>query len=99
MKIQVEFNGGLELLFENKKELGLDVSPAVGKDSFTILDLIVELRAKHLKEKEELFVQNSTVRPGIIVLINDTDWELEGTTEYVCQPNDKIAFISTLHGG
>jgi len=36
----------------------------------------------HLKEKEEMFVQGSSVRPGIIVMINDTDWELEGTTTY-----------------
>jgi len=39
------------------------------------------------------------VRPGIIVLINDTDWELEGKEEYLIQNNDAIAFISTLHGG
>jgi ubiquitin related modifier 1 len=62
-------------------------------------DLIEELRAKHLKDKEEMFIQAGTVRPGIIVLINDTDWELEDTVSYSLQPNDKIAFISTLHGG
>ena len=38
-------------------------------------------------------------RPGILVLINNTDWELEGEGEYVLQPNDEIVFISTLHGG
>jgi ubiquitin related modifier 1 len=38
-------------------------------------------------------------RPGILVLINDTDWELEGEADYVLQPNDEIVFISTLHGG
>jgi len=62
-------------------------------------DLIEELRAKHLKDKEEMFIQAGTVRPGIIVLINDTDWELEDTVSYCLQPNDKVAFISTLHGG
>lgn len=46
-----------------------------------------------------MFVQSGSVRPGIIVLVNDTDWELEDTTAYVLQPNDRIAFISTLHGG
>ena len=64
-----------------------------------MVDLISELKTNHLKEKEEMFVQGNSVRPGIIVLINDTDWELEGTTDYQCQANDKIAFISTLHGG
>jgi ubiquitin related modifier 1 len=39
------------------------------------------------------------VRPGIIVMINDTDWELEGTGAYELQEKDVVAFISTLHGG
>ena len=38
-------------------------------------------------------------RPGILVLINDADWELEGEAEYVLQPRDNILFVSTLHGG
>lgn len=38
-------------------------------------------------------------RAGILVLINDVDWELEGEYEYVILPNDTISFISTLHGG
>jgi ubiquitin related modifier 1 len=62
-------------------------------------DLIEELRTKHLKDKEEMFIQAGSVRPGIIVLINDTDWELEDTVAYAVQPNDRVAFISTLHGG
>ena len=38
-------------------------------------------------------------RPGILVLINDTDWELEGEGEYLLQDGDEIVLISTLHGG
>ena len=38
-------------------------------------------------------------RPGILVLINEVDWELEGTLDYTLQPGDTITFISTLHGG
>ena len=38
-------------------------------------------------------------RPGILVLVNDTDWELEGEGEYAIQDGDEIVFISTLHGG
>nr|CAI5837077.1 unnamed protein product [Callosobruchus analis] len=29
-----------------------------------------------LKERPELFLQNGSVRPGILVLVNDADWEL-----------------------
>ena len=71
-------SGGLELLFENRKAIDLQVE----KSPFSMKDLIEELRAKHLKDKEEMFVQAGSVRPGIIVLINDTDWELEDTLAY-----------------
>ena len=46
-----------------------------------------------------MFVQGNSVRPGIIVLVNDTDWELMETTNYILQEKDSVAFISTLHGG
>lgn len=52
-----------------------------------------------MKEKEEMFVQGSSVRPGIIVLVNDTDWELLDTIRYKIEAGDSVAFISTLHGG
>ncbi|GAT30764.1 hypothetical protein RIB2604_03601050 [Aspergillus luchuensis] len=38
-------------------------------------------------------------RPGILVLINDADWELEGEENYELQQKDNIVFVSTLHGG
>lgn len=38
-------------------------------------------------------------RPGILVLINDADWELEGEEEYILQERDNVLFVSTLHGG
>lgn len=44
--------------------------------------LIDYLKRNHLKDKEEMFVQGGSVRPGIIVLVNDTDWELLDTTSY-----------------
>jgi Urm1 (Ubiquitin related modifier) len=38
-------------------------------------------------------------RPGILCLVNEADWELEGMGECVVRSGDRIAFISTLHGG
>ena len=38
-------------------------------------------------------------RPGILVLINDSDWELDGELDYELKAHDHIVFISTLHGG
>lgn len=86
-------------MFEGKKRIELDLQTEDGKISWTMEKLIDELRRRHLKEKEEMFVQGSSVRPGIIVLVNDTDWELLDTTRYTLEAGDSVAFISTLHGG
>lgn len=85
-------------MFEGKKRIDLELEQS-DANPWTIEKLIDELRRKHLREKEEMFVQGSSVRPGIIVLVNDTDWELLETTRYRLEPNDSVAFISTLHGG
>ncbi|KAA1471943.1 ubiquitin-related modifier 1 [Dentipellis sp. KUC8613] len=63
--------------------------------------LIHWLRDNLLTERAELFVDEGTgsVRPGILVLVNDTDWELEGEGAYEVQEGDEVVFISTLHGG
>ncbi|TFY56746.1 hypothetical protein EVG20_g8807 [Dentipellis fragilis] len=63
--------------------------------------LIRWLRDNLLTERAELFVDEGTgsVRPGILVLVNDTDWELEGEGAYEVQEGDEVVFISTLHGG
>lgn len=51
------------------------------------------------KDKCDLFMKGNTVRPGIIVAVNDQDWELLGDLKYQIKNNDNITFISTLHGG
>jgi len=49
--------------------------------------------------RHSLTAARASSRPGILVLINDADWELEGEATYALQPNDNILFVSTLHGG
>ncbi|KAL1662775.1 hypothetical protein EV121DRAFT_217174 [Schizophyllum commune] len=120
--VDVEFSGGLELLFGNvrrhrvalpatKPDSEAEVTPLSTNINLTLpilggtsapadVEFLIDYLAKNLlKERVELFVENGSVRPGILVLINNTDWELEGEGEYVLQPNDEIVFISTLHGG
>ena len=46
-----------------------------------------------------IFFYSFSRRPGILVLINDTDYELLNELEYEIQDKDFIVFISTLHGG
>ena len=88
-------------MFEGNKRIDLELqtTDAVSGAEWNLERLIDELRRKHLKDKEEMFVQGRSVRPGIIVLVNDTDWELLETTRYKLQNGDSVAFISTLHGG
>jgi len=59
---------------------------------------LVEHLLKDRKD-EDVFIEDGSIRPGILVLINDTDWELEGEDEYELQDKDLITFTSTLHGG
>ena len=97
LPIKVGFSGGAELLFNNQRSLNFDLNRS--DKPWTLARLIQYLKDNHLKERPELFVQGSTVRPGILVLVNDTDWELMGELDYEIQANDEILFISTLHGG
>ncbi|CAL5331524.1 unnamed protein product [Camellia sinensis] len=38
-------------------------------------------------------------RPGVLVLVNDCDWELSGQLDTTLEDEDMVVFISTLHGG
>ncbi len=95
MHVTVEFSGGAELLFGGKKEQNIELPSSVKN----IKSLLPWLRDNLLQERPELFLQSDSVRPGILVLVNDADWSLYNEEEYELQEKDKISFISTLHGG
>ncbi|KAM9516791.1 ubiquitin-related modifier 1 isoform 1-T1 [Salvelinus alpinus] len=95
--IHLEFGGGAELLFGSVKEHHVTLPNQSAP--WDMKQLLVWIRGNMLKERPELFVQGDTVRPGILVLINDADWELMGELEYELQDKDNVVFISTLHGG
>ncbi|GBB87179.1 hypothetical protein RclHR1_13610007 [Rhizophagus clarus] len=100
LKIKLSFSGGIELLFDNIKQKSVEISSSINSPNPTTMkDLISWMKDNLLKERPELFVSGDTVRPGILVLINDSDWELEGELEYEIKDGDDIVFISTLHGG
>lgn len=88
-------SGGLESLFDNQKKMA--VSPP---ESVTDVGSLIKWVTKTLiRERHDMFVVGDGLRPGVLVLINDVDWELEGTTAYKFASGDHISFISTLHGG
>lgn len=98
LTIQLEFSGGAELLFNRIKTHNIELPMNEGGD-WRIRDLIKWIRDNLLCERPELFVQGESVRPGILVMINMTDWELLGGLDYKLVSNDHVMFISTLHGG
>nr|XP_033817216.1 ubiquitin-related modifier 1 [Geotrypetes seraphini] len=97
VSLQLEFSGGAELLFGGVKKH--HVTLPFQSDACDIRHLLVWIKQNLLQERPELFIQGDSVRPGILVLINDADWELMGELTYKLQDEDSITFISTLHGG
>ncbi|XP_050539863.1 ubiquitin-related modifier 1 [Daktulosphaira vitifoliae] len=98
LNITVEFTSGLQTLFNNVKKHNV-ILPI--KEHWTLGSLLFWIKDNLLADKEKcnLFIKGNTVRPGIIVAINDQDWELLGNLDYQIKTNDNITFISTLHGG
>ena len=96
MNITLEFGGGAELLVNKQKQHKVTLPQ---DKEWTIQELLYWIRDNILAERPELFLKENTVRPGILVLINDADWELLGQLEYKLEEGDTVVFISTLHGG
>ncbi|KAH7679750.1 Ubiquitin-related modifier 1 protein [Dioscorea alata] len=99
MQLTLEFGGGLELLCESIKIHEVDVSPKSGEDKLIMRDLLGWIKANIIKERPEMFMKGDSVRPGVLVLVNDCDWELSGNLDTTLEEKDVVVFISTLHGG
>ncbi|MCL7022094.1 hypothetical protein MKW94_014967 [Papaver nudicaule] len=97
--LYVEFQlvGGLELLCESVKTHNVDVD--LTSEKLTMKDLLSWVRTNLIKERPEMFMKGDSVRPGVLVLINDCDWELSGQLDTTLEDKDVVVFISTLHGG
>lgn len=95
--LTLEFRGGAELLFGGIKEHRVTLPES--DTQWTVCQLLIWIRDNLLRQRTDMFLQGSTVRPGILVLINNTDWELCGELNYCLSDNDTVLFISTLHGG
>lgn len=95
VQIHLEFGGGLDSIVVNRaKHVHVD-APVV-----TLGELITWVRRHQIAEKHDMFaVGEGAIRPGVLVLVNETDWEIEGTVKCRVSDGDHIAFISTLHGG
>ncbi|WZN59778.1 ubiquitin-related modifier Urm1 [Chloropicon roscoffensis] len=100
--VYLQFGGGLETLFDSVKSHKVEI-PSKKKeglsDRTTVKGVINYIQKKMLKKNPEMFLKGKELRPGILVLINDIDWELGGKEECIVENNDVVLFLSTLHGG
>ena len=95
MKIKVELGGGLEILFDKVKEYEIELT----ENKNTIKDVILVMLDK-IKGDSSLFAtKDGIIKPGIIVLYNDSDWEIYEKENTKLENKDTVSFISTLHGG
>ncbi|XP_059400696.1 ubiquitin-related modifier 1-like [Carassius carassius] len=85
--LHLEFGGGAELLFDGVKNHHVTLPGQSDPSHITYMSSSL------------LYFFYTHSRPGILVLINDADWELMGELEYQLQDQDNVVFISTLHGG
>jgi len=99
LTVHIEFSGGAELLFNKIKKHDVQLPDQCVSEPWTLRSLISWIKDNLLQERPELFVLGESVRPGILVLVNNTDWELLGELDYPIQDGDNVIFISTLHGG
>ncbi|KAL6515584.1 Ubiquitin-related modifier 1 1 [Orobanche hederae] len=99
MKLTLEFGGGLELLCDSVKIHSVNVDPQDEGMELTMKHLLSWVGTNLIKERPEMFMKGDTVRPGVLVLVNDCDWELTGQLDTVLEDKDDVVFISTLHGG
>ena len=102
ISLDIEFTGGLELLF-SKTRLHHILLPSIDPSTQrpATVGYLIQWLCENLMadSRKELFVLDEHVRPGILVLINDADWELEGEEAYELKEKDSMVFVSTLHGG
>ena len=77
------------------------------EDAYKQLDIINKEKEEKNQKLEKLIKGDSSlfatkegiIKPGIIVLYNDSDWEIYDKENTKLESKDTVSFISTLHGG
>ncbi|KAL6223398.1 hypothetical protein ACLB2K_006785 [Fragaria x ananassa] len=92
-------SGGLELLCNSVKIHNVNVELQNSAEKLTMKDLLAWIHTNLIKERPEMFMKGDSVRPGVLALVNDCDWELTGQLDTTLEEKDVVVFISTLHGG
>lgn len=97
MDVTLEFCGGAETHAHGEKFIQLSFNE---QSEVTVGDILKKIRDENmLLDVDNLIESNESVKAGVLVLINDADWDLFDGPNYIVGRKDRITFISTLHGG
>lgn len=101
LSLKIEFSGGAESLFNMQKEFNIQVPNDSGPLFFSDLMRYINVNMIPDKSRAHLLLDKTGegVRPGILVLVNDVDWELLQGPKTILEDGDVVSFISSLHGG
>jgi len=114
IKITLKFGGGSDVLFDGRSKIPFEIARGA-----TLADLLEAMKDQLVQKDRwrDFFepkmldgVERWTVRAGVMVLVDESDWEVlndddDGETvadlkfKYVLEEGETIEFISTLHGG
>jgi ubiquitin related modifier 1 len=83
INITLEFSGGLDVLFDGKNECAVELplaNSAAEEKCSTVQRLLEWILGNLLakSDRSDMLIQRGTVRPGVLVLVNQTDWEILG---------------------
>ncbi|EFO26864.1 hypothetical protein LOAG_01612 [Loa loa] len=101
LSLKLEFSGGVESLFDMQKEFDIQVPNESGPLLVSDLMRYICINLMPNKSRSHLLVDKDgeDVRPGILVLVNEVDWDLLQGPKTALEDGDVVSFISTLHGG
>lgn len=95
ISIHIDFEGGLQTDFQAPN--GVDFQIPQGTKLHQLPSLLAQ---KYITPEHPIkfITEDGSVLPGILIMINDADSEIEGL-DVDLQNKDNVTFISTLHGG
>lgn len=88
------------LEFSGANNESLNQTPFTITNTFsTIKELFVYVTKNHPETQESFFEPNGELKDGVLVIVDNRDWELMGCEETCLEGVSKVVLISSLHGG
>lgn len=96
--MQIFLKGGLEQYFNNLTSISINESILNTKGLCNLKNVFNYLKEEYPLSNNNLF-KDCDLAPGNLCIVNDKEYEIKGGIEATVRFNDRIYFISTMHGG